>query len=379
MSVYDVIIIGTGPSGGMAACILAETGLSVLILEKEILPRSKPCGGGLPLAVQSIINWDFSEFVEAHPKTVRYLFNYDETEEINQPVEILMVDRSRFDLHFIERAVRLGSGSVQVRESATVTGVEEKNDGITVCLVGGDKVYSEYLIAADGAFSNTAKWLGIDCRQIVAAAIDVEIEVDPEIFEKEANRATFNFGCIPHGNGYGWIFPKNGTLTCGVASWRGKPQLQKTMRTFMERSFPAGNIRYIKRTGHPIPLYAGRKQIATPRVCLVGDAASLVDPIMGEGIRFALQSGKMAGRVIADLKAGLIRPGERDTNGESEIADCRQYESWIQKTIGRDLDALYRVITPIYMKDPGFFYRKFFREGENYFALSKELLSRISG
>lgn len=373
----DVAIIGTGPGGGMAACRLAESGLSVLVLEKESLPRRKPCGGGIPSVATRLFDWDISPYVESQIFTVKNVLDYEQPIERTRPASILMVDRSRFDQHLVERAVSLGKGRVVLREGFRVSSVEEQEGGVTIIEKSGERVHASFLIAADGAFSPTARCLGMKRGSKPAVAIDAEVEVEPDVYEAEAGRATFNFFCLP--NGYGWIFPKNGVLSCGVGSWGGKPQLQVEMKSFLEKTFPPGSIRSVERFGHPIPVYSKKQQMATRRVCLVGDAAGLVDPVMGEGIRFALISGVLAAGVVAGLlETPLAKSAIPDLPRWGE-ADVRIYERLVYQHIGADLDALARYIVPLYLNNPGYFYRKFFIERKSYLYLARKLAQQFQG
>jgi geranylgeranyl reductase family protein len=372
---FDVIVIGTGPGGGMAACKLAASGLRTLILEKETLPRHKPCGGGLPYLVKDIIDWDFSHMVENEIYGYQYLFDYSlpRTGTYSQP--ILMVDRSRFDQHFIERALSIGRSNVELREGVEVSHVQEEADGVRVWIGETEWVEAAYVIAADGVFSKTARSLGLKRKVPLAIAIDAEVEVDDEVYEQEKNRATFNFSCL--NNGYGWVFPKSGYLSCGVGSWRGRGKLPQAMDSYLAQTLPAGSIRSVRRFGHPLPLYAGHRPVSTSRVCLVGDAASLVDPIMGEGIRFALKSGALAATVIGQL-LGVTMPRDIQEEVGYVPTDCQVYTELVKNEIGSEFEGLYRFIAPLFFSKPEFFYRKFFLEGQNYFQLAQQLTNQLA-
>jgi geranylgeranyl reductase family protein len=389
----------------MAACALADSGLKVLILDAANLPRPKPCGGAMPSAVRRVIPWDFDALVENRVPRVRNQFNFEQTHDFSsEGAPILMVNRARFDLYWIERALDAGRGNVELRDEFRVVAVEEDENGVTLRGGGGDMVRASYVVAADGAYSKTARMLGLNRGAILGAAMDAEVEVTPEVYEAERERATFNFFCLP--NGYGWIFPKDGYLSCGVGAWRNATHLPAALNAYLERSLPPGSIRARRTLGHAIPLYSGRRTIATRRVCLAGDAASLVDPILGEGIRFAMLSGRLAADTIralmqvpvtnpaselvapAPLNAGpedrsaeLPAPGDGGGRGEEPpgLGDLRDYQTMVWRTMGAPLGNLSRFVSPLFLRAPGFFYRKFIVERENYFGLSQALARRTRG
>ncbi|MEC4986136.1 MAG: geranylgeranyl reductase family protein [Oscillatoria sp. PMC 1068.18] len=373
----DVAIIGAGPSGGMAACRLAKTGLNIKILEKAILPRHKPCGGGIPVGILKTLDWDITPFVEREVLAIKNLYNYTLPKlESRKEASILMVNRSRFDYHLVERALELGNGRVDLQDGFEVSCVEEGENEVVVQGKNGDKIEANLVIAADGVFSKTAQYLGLNKGRKVCAAIDAEVEVIPEVYELEKDYATFNFFCLA--NGYGWIFPKDGILSCGVGAWDGKVGLVKELQDFLSKSFPSGSIRSVKRFGYQIPIYSGDRAIASRRVCLVGDAASLVDPILGEGIRFAIRSGIVAAEVVA----GLLQ-AETGYSHDYEISpwgkgDCGIYQSLIHQTLGKNFNALRLFAGQLFLQAPELFYRKFILEGQNYGSLSYQMAEKLN-
>lgn len=371
-----VVIIGAGPGGGMAAYRLASTGLKVALLEQERLPRHKACGGALSNSVRYLFDWDLTPFGENEVAVRKNFRNYTHEEHTVQVAPFLLVSRARFDAHLVERAVALGNGSVTVHEGFRVTQVEETANEISIRGENGELIQAEFLIAADGAFSITARRLGLNRNVTRGVAIDAEVRVTPEVYEARRQTATFNFFCLPQG--YGWIFPKKeNLLSCGICAWGGHPHLSQEIKDFLAKSLPPGSIREVETYGHPIPLYSGHRRIATHRVCLVGDAANLVDPIMGEGIHFALMSGTLAAEVIA----GLMSVGSNAT-AEFPIppwgkGDCRIYQSLIHTGIGRNLDNLRRFVQYIFLDAPEFFYRKFVLDGLNYAQMAQGLAQRL--
>ena len=144
------------------------------------------------------------------------------------------------------------------------------------------------------------------------------------------------------------------------------------MDDYLARSLPAGSIRSATRSGHPIPLFEGPARIATRRTCLVGDAASLVDPVLGEGIRFALESGRLAATVVAALLGdGVDADGRR-------VEDCGAYQAAIDAGIGREFERLRRFVLPVFLGSPAFFFRQFIEDRRSYVALARSLDARMS-
>lgn len=373
----NVVIIGAGPGGGMAACRLAKTGLNITILEKSKLPRQKPCGGGIPAGIKKTIDWDITPFVEKEIYKIKNLYNYElPTIHQSQQAAILMVNRSHFDNHLIERAISLGNGRVELRDGFEVTNVQETEQNLLIQGKNREKIQADFLIAADGVFGKTSHYLGLNSGKIQCAAIDAEVEVTSDAYNAEKDYATFNFFCIA--NGYGWIFPKNNILSCGVCAWRGQVSLAKELNNFLAKSFHKGSIRNVKYLGYQIPIYSGDRQIATRRVCLVGDAASLVDPILGEGIRFAIKSGMIAAEVIAGLaqtKTGYVTGHQIPPFGK---ADCRIYQAFIHQSLSKNFNALRFFAGQLFLEAPEFFYRKFILSGQSYGNLSHQMAQRLN-
>lgn len=348
-----------------------------MILEKRPLPRPKACGGALPASAEVPLDCDVRSLAENEVRTIRYL--YDHRRPVvskHQKTVLYMVDRSSFDYHLVKHAVSLGHGNVIVRDAFEVERIEEGSRAVSL-RSGGETIRSTYVIAADGALGRTARCLGIPQPTIRVLALDARVEVAPALFDTLSHQATFNLFCLS--GGYGWIFPKQGYLSCGVGSWQNTrhQRLPGMLKHFLSRSIPPDKFRIVKQRVHPVPIYDGNRQIATQRICLAGDAACLVEPIMGEGLRYAIESGRLAAEVIAHLMniRECLSNLSAHTNGK--IESCRAYQRLLHEGRGRDFDLLYRFGLPLFLDAPDFFYRKFIEDGINYTAYFRQVAARI--
>jgi geranylgeranyl reductase family protein len=290
MDRYDVIVVGSGPAGATAAFHLGEAGLNVLVIEKESLPRYKTCGGGLSTRfLRDSFPFSFDPVLSSDVHAITYdLGEFSVTIPV-RPGEIGMMMRADLDRFILSHA------RVRVEQGDPVKKVEEKKDEVLVATRQGKNYGARYLIGADGANSIVAHAVGLRQKREMAAAIEVEAQVDAQTLQRFQGRPVFIFGELRFG--YLWIFPKANHLSVGIAAMHPKRgELQSRLKDVMKRyGIPIDDLPL---HGHPIPIYSERQPISTDRVFLVGDAAGLADPLSGEGIRYAIKSGRLASQAI---------------------------------------------------------------------------------
>lgn len=296
-SIYDCVVVGGGPAGATAAYHLAKKGHSVKILEKNKLPRYKPCGGGVCPKVAEWFDYDFEPVISQKVTQVRYTYNLEDEviAELSEP--IWMVRRDEFDHYMVQQAQKQGA---VLQEETKATGIEFQNNCWHIS-TGMETVVGRYLIAADGAKGPMAKWLGFKQRKTVIAGA---IETEPRLPVNNGHIVHFEFGLLK--NGYVWNFPKADGYSLGSGAFiSAKRKSRDLVQPLANYSQQFGvDIELEKKHGHPIFLWDGDQKLHTTQAVLAGEAACVVDPFTAEGIRPSILSGLKASDAIHSALAG---------------------------------------------------------------------------
>ncbi|HEX2056228.1 MAG TPA: geranylgeranyl reductase family protein [Nitrospiraceae bacterium] len=301
---YDVMVVGMGPAGAVAARELSRAGLSVLALDKQRHPRYKVCGGGLSARIESVLDWDVTSLVEHTVYGVEFSYAGGESFLIESATPIAyMVMRDRFDHALLEQARAAGT---QIHEDERATMFRHSTDGVIVS-TNRSRYRAKVLIGADGANSVVAQQLFPGSKPLQMPALESEVMLGIEETAQYRDSGTVLIDIGAASKGYAWIFPKSRQLSIGVAEFREK--IVSPKRTF-ER-FTKQERRLAERTiphplGHPLPIFKygwhdaeeNSACLVNGNVLLVGDAGSLVDPLFGEGIYYAVRSGQMAAQAV---------------------------------------------------------------------------------
>lgn len=293
--IFDCIVVGAGPAGASAAYHLAKRGRSVLVLEKESLPRYKPCSGGVSPAIAQWFDFDFTPAIALKVENIRCTWKLGDpvSAKLQTPEPMWIVRRDVFDHFLVQQAQQQGA---ELRDATAVTAVDFQGDHWQVSTANGP-VAGRYVIAADGAKGPMRKWLGFkDAKSRLGATLEApSASVD-------TSNAQFEFGMVK--NGYIWNFPKPNGYSIGVATFRGgePADLEKQLTDYAAKF--GVDVKSSQYFMHPINLWDGNQTLHTQNAVLAGEAACVVDPFTGEGIRPSMFTGVKAAEAIDLALAG---------------------------------------------------------------------------
>ncbi|MBN1801561.1 MAG: NAD(P)/FAD-dependent oxidoreductase [Candidatus Lokiarchaeota archaeon] len=312
---FDVLVIGAGPSGSIAAKNAADNGFSTCLIEKDKIGekgRYKACGGGIPFEVLEEIQYP-EEKVARFVESLEY--HHVDGEYYSQKGKGATVWRSTFDKYLLDLAIMSG---VVFREKEQLLNLQKLN-GYYEIITNNSKFRAKYLIAADGITSTTLKLLKWPFFQSsdVWLTTTHEMKTSKKYIEEtlETDKLHLFFGREITSAGYSWLFPKKDVVTLG---WGNQINLMKNSRKEFRKisSFPLiekilTNSSIETNKSHLIPMGV-RPKIYEDNVFAVGDAGGFVDPINGMGIPYAIFSGQIA---VEAIKIGKNK-GEKERLGD---------------------------------------------------------------
>jgi menaquinone-9 beta-reductase len=346
----DVIVVGAGPSGATTAYYLAQAGVNVLLLEKARFPRDKVCGDGLtPRAVKSLVamgvdvspeaGWLRNKGLRVIGAGMRLEMPWPELD--SYPGYGVVRPRASLDETLARRAQAAGAKLV---EGVTVTGPVLDDHGVIkgVTTRSGNNdpersLLAPIVVAADGNSSRLAVSMGLAKRDDRPLGVAVRTYFKSPRHDDDYLESWLDLWdgdrLLP---GYGWIFGMgDGTSNVGLGLLNtstafGNTDYRELLRRWL-KSMPE-EWGYIEENrtepvrGAALPMAFNRTPHYYRGLLLAGDAAGMVNPFNGEGIAYAMESGEILARVIAQAVA-------RPTRAERERV-LRGYPVALQQAYG---------------------------------------------
>jgi geranylgeranyl reductase family protein len=310
----DVLVVGAGPAGVAAGLEARRLGLDAIVVDKAAFPRDKTCGDGLTTGALRLLD-RLGFDVRALPSWVGItdtVLVSPSGREVEVPLPpdgayAGVVPRAELDAALVEHARAQG---VDVRERTAVTEVTDGGDAVAVTFADGTRMTAGFVIAADGHWSPVRRLIGAEStsplgswhafRQYFTGVDDRRLWVLFEedllpgyawVFPVGDGRANVGFGVLRSASGRG-DGEANGKAL--AAQWRGLADRPTLRRALGANAEPEGTVR-----AWPIPAAYDRDRLTHGRVLFAGDAGNVVDPMTGEGIAQAMESGMLAARAVA--------------------------------------------------------------------------------
>ena len=344
----DVLIIGAGPAGSIAAREASKNGVETLIIDKKSeIGTPKRCGEGILDGVLERVGIKEDErWIARHIDGAR-LVAPDNTsawftsENLETPATGIILERKVFDKHVTMDAIRCGATVMLKTEAVGITRVDD------CLLVDIESFNSEYtqvkakvVIGADGPEGRVGNWLGLNTK---VALSEMESGIQYEMTNlnlEKSDTIEFYFGSVAPG-GYAWIFPKGyDTANVGidVSSVKTDKSALEYLNDFVEGNSQTKDGQIVEINAGGNPLCGVFDEIISDNLMLVGDAAGCVSPITGGGIDTALESGMIAGRVAA-------KAVKDNDYGKSNL---QEYADYVEEHIAKKFRKLINVRDFIY-------------------------------
>lgn len=294
---FDILVIGAGPAGSAAATWAARQGRRVALIDKARFPRDKLCGGLFTersrATYRAVFGQDF-DLSRAISRTEIAFWHTGRTLAVLHDIPPLHLTMRRdLDDTLFRHALAAGAADYSGRAIAQLS-------DNTVTFRDGTTISGDVLIGADGVNSIVARHLFGAAFSGDNIGFGLEIEVPPTAQAPANQPLRIDFAAASWG--YGWSFPKQGSTTVGVGGLHApNPDMKARFSDYLlSLGLDPAQARF---KGHYLPFGDFRQTPGRGPVLLAGDAAGLVDPITGEGIALAMQSGQLAAQAALDALA----------------------------------------------------------------------------
>jgi geranylgeranyl reductase family protein len=296
---WDVVIVGAGPAGAACAATVrrARPDAGVLLLDRSEFPRDKVCGDGVAPEALDVLagsGFDPAALTAGFPPVPRLRLRSPGGQVVDRRMRrpAAVVPRAVFDARLLDQALARG---VEFRRHLvrriTVHSSHVDLDG---------ELRADVLIGADGAESVVRRAIGVPPNRPgrTAVAIRGYSRVPQELDGVQVLTTT-----AQRWPAYAWSFPLgDGRANVGYGELIAGGVTRGRLLDGLERLLP--DLEPAEPRAHRLPLSTGRPRQPDGRVLLVGDAASLINPLTGEGIFYAVLSGALAGAATASSDPG---------------------------------------------------------------------------
>jgi geranylgeranyl reductase len=306
--IFDVVVVGGGPAGAIAAETLAAAGRRVVLLDKA--GRIKPCGGAVP---PRLIR-DFKippELIVAYARGAKIFAPSGRAEmmPIDKDGYVGMVDRDVFDEYLRDRAAKAGA----IRETGAFLRITRETEGFATVHYRPGKasatpeavLHTKLVIGADGAVSAVARAEvkgGTKTRHVFAYHEVVRAPGGAANAGFDGERCDIYYQGAVSPDFYGWVFPHGDTASIGTGSARKGFALRAAVGELRAAAGLSG-VETLRREGAPLPIKPLKYWDNGRDVVLAGDAAGVVAPASGEGIYYAMLGGQMAAEAAEECLA----------------------------------------------------------------------------
>ncbi len=277
----------------------------VCLIDKAEFPRDKLCGGGLTLRSKIMFErifrrpWKAELFISS--RDVAFFSKGRFLASLKISSNLFFTTRLSFADYLLGLARDAGA-TLKLGDAVRKVDLDRQS----IALQSDEDVAFRFLIGADGVNSIVAKTLFGKSFDPATVGFTLEAEVPRDRLPQHGNIVEIDFSAARWG--YGWVFPKRDSVTIGIGGiHRLNPNLRHRLDEYFRRKGLDASEFKVK--GQYIPGGDYRVIPGRSNVLLCGDAAGAVDPVSGEGIAFALQTGGAAGRTVA---AALARPADRN-------------------------------------------------------------------
>ncbi len=320
MKEFDTIIIGGGLSGSSTALNLSKKGYSVCIIEKEASGNIKPCAGGMASSMKKFLPLDFDQAIESRIRNVEFRWKASDNviADLSGESPFWIIRREKLDQLLLDEALKYGSKIVRPAQVEKIT--SQNKTWIIKC--SNEDIYkSKFLVIADGSQSKWAGYFKLGPRKPkFANTIALRLKGLGNI-PKDSVR--FEFGFVKYG--FAWAFPLKDCVNIGLGTFINNKLLKdEDLNNEVIKSFGFEDLSF-KIVHKRLRIWNGLHKLNGDRVIAVGDAASLCDPFLAEGIRPSLISSYYAAESI-------------DQYLSSNKSDLNNYSKNINKEWGKSME-----------------------------------------